>query len=64
MRLTFLITLVTILAIGLIITQLIIFEWTEGWLWHALHALLFMVSIAITVVHIFIVLQFLIPISM
>ena len=40
----FFVTLVAILVLGLAILQLILFKWTDGWLWPVLHIALFMVS--------------------
>ena len=39
----FLFILVLILIVGVAITQLAILHWTDGWVWNALHAGLFLV---------------------
>ena len=41
----FFVTLLTILILGLAILQLILFKWTDGWLWPVLHIALFIVSV-------------------
>ena len=41
----FLVTLLLILVVGVVITQLILLEWTDSRLWNVLHACLFFVSI-------------------